>query len=55
MGNDHCGVYLFPGKFMVKIIDYGEYHFQYLREETSVVAKEHPQSFRKGEDELSVR
>ena len=47
MGNDHSGVYLFTGNFPVKIADHGEYHFQNLREEPSVVAEEHPQAFGK--------
>ena len=55
VGYDHTDVYLFTGNFPVKIADHGEYHFRNFREESSVMAEEHPQGFRKSEDELSIR
>ena len=55
VGYDHSGVYFFTGNFPVEIADHGEYHFRNFREKFSVVAKEHSQGFRKGEDELSMR
>jgi len=55
MSYDHPSVYLFTDSFPVEIADHGEYHFRNFREEPSVMAEEHPQGFRKGEDELSMR
>jgi hypothetical protein len=54
MSYDYSGVYLFTGNFPVEIADHGEYHFRNFREESSVMAEEHPQGFRKSEDELSM-
>lgn len=52
---DHSSVYLSTCNFPVEIHYHGEYHFRNFRKKLPVVAKEHPQGFRKGEDELSMR
>jgi len=39
----------------VEIADHGEYHFRNFHEKLSAVAEKHPQGFREGEDELSMR
>jgi len=52
---DHSGKYFFTGNFTVEISDHGKYHFRDLREKLSVVAKEHPQGFREGENKLAMR
>jgi len=54
VGDDHTGAYFFTGDFPVEIAYHGKYHFRNFREELSVVTKEHPQSFRKCKDELSM-